>query len=57
MAYSLKFIIHFKNVFFDKVRTGYIPEAESVVLKGTVKEKMKGGIGRKLITLALDRDP
>ena len=26
-------------------------------LKGTVKEKRKGGIGWKLITLALDRDP
>ena len=39
VAYSLKFIIHFKNFFFNKVRTGYIPEAESVVLKGTVKEK------------------
>ena len=27
------------------------------LFKGTVKEKMKGGIGRKLITFALDRDP
>ena len=28
-----------------------------ILFKGTVKEKMKGGIGWKLITLALDRDP